>query len=126
MAATVVVLIDDIFFLAKIQETAKALGVTVVTADLRRGVEAVSGSQAIFLDLGARTFPPLETIRTLKADPATSHVAIVGFASHVQTELIAAARTAGCDVVLARSAFTQQLPDLLRRLVDPPSGSYPT
>ena len=115
MAATVVTFVEDIFFLAKIRETAKALGVAVVSPDMRQGVVSVSGTHAIFLDLGARTFSPIERIRTLKADSNTAHIPIVAFVSHVQTDLITAARTAGCDLVLARSAFTQQLPDLLRR-----------
>jgi hypothetical protein len=37
----------------------------------------------------------------------------VGFASHVDRELIAAARVAGCGEVLARSAFFSRLPQLL-------------
>jgi CheY-like chemotaxis protein len=115
MAATVATFVDDIFFLAKIREAAKAVGVAVVSPDMRQGVDSLSGTRAIFLDLGARTFSSIERIRTLKADSTTARIPIVGFVSHVQTEVIAAARAAGCDLVLARSAFTQQLPDLLRR-----------
>ena len=118
MAATVVVLADDLFFLAKIRETAKAVGVAVVAPDRSRGVAGIAEAQpqAIYLDVNSRVLPVLEWVRALKADPATRPIAIVGFVSHVQTDLIAAARAAGCDVVLARSAFSQQLPDLLRRL----------
>ena len=105
------------FFLAKIRETAKAVGVAVVSPDARAGAPlSEPPPQAIFLDLGSRTFPAIERIRTLKADPITAHIPVIAFVSHVQTDLIAGARTAGCDVVLARSAFTQQLPELLRRL----------
>lgn len=119
MAATIVVLVDDIFFLAKIREAAKAVGVAVVTGELRRGVSAIAEArpQAIILDLNARGLPAIEWIQTLKADPETRPIRIVGFVSHVQTELISAARAAGCDSVMARSAFTQQLPNLLESLV---------
>ena len=117
MAATVATFVDDLFFLAKIRETAKAVGVAVASPDGRAGAALPEPPpQAIFLDLGSRTFPAIEKIRTLKADPVTAHIPIIAFASHVQTDLIASARAAGCDVVLARSAFTQQLPELLRRL----------
>ena len=119
MAATIVALVEDLFFLAKIRETAKAVGAAVVTVDSRHGSTAVAEAQpqAIFLDLNSRGLSALDWIKALKADPATQTVRIVGFVSHVQEDLIAAARAAGCDSVMARSAFTQQLPNLLRSLV---------
>jgi len=114
-----VALVDDLFFLAKIRETAKAIGVTVASIDFRRGPAAVAEAnpQAIFVDLNSRSVGAIDWIQALKFDPATQPIRIVGFASHVQTDLIAAARTAGCDSVMARSAFTQQLPNLLASLV---------
>jgi CheY-like chemotaxis protein len=119
MASTIVTLVDDLFFLAKIRETARALGITVVTGDSRRGPVAIveAQPQAIIIDLNSRGLPAVDWIRALKADPSTRAIPIVGFASHVQEELISAARAAGCDSVMARSAFTQQLPNLLRSLV---------
>ncbi|MGA3325327.1 MAG: response regulator [Terriglobia bacterium] len=119
MAATIVACVEDLFFLAKIRETAKAVGVTVVMNDLRRGSAAIAEAQpqAIILDLNSRELPAVDWIRALKADPATRSIRIVGFVSHVQEELISAARAAGCDSIMARSAFTQRLPDLLRSLV---------
>ena len=119
MAATLLASVDDLFFLAKIQETARALGVTVITYDPRRWLAAAveARPQLIIIDLNCRQIPALECIGGLKSDPATRPIRIVGFASHVQEELISAARAAGCDIVLARSAFSQQLPALLRKLV---------
>jgi len=119
MAATVVALVEDLFFLAKIRETAKAIGVTVVMGDSRRGVAAIAEAQpqAIFLDLNFRGLPAVDWIQALKSNPATRPIRIVGFVSHVQEDLISAARAAGCDSVMARSAFTRQLPSLLQGLV---------
>jgi CheY-like chemotaxis protein len=118
VAATVVALVEDLFFLAKIRETAKAIGVTVIAGETQRGTTAIAEAlpQAIYLDLNARGLPALDWIRMLKSDPATRPIPIVGFVSHVQQELITAARAAGCDSVMARSAFAQQLPDMLRKL----------
>ena len=118
LAATIVALVDDLFFLAKIQETAKAVGVTVAKLDARRGPAAIAEAnpQAIFLDLSFSKLPVIEWIRALKADPATQAIRIVGFARHTQEQLIADAKAAGCDSVMARSAFTQQLPLLLKNL----------
>jgi CheY-like chemotaxis protein len=119
MTSTILACVDDLFFLAKIRETAKVIGVTVVTGDSRRGLAAIADPkpQAILLDLSARGLPAVDWIRALKSDPATRLIRIVAFASHVQEQLISAAREAGCDAVMARSAFTQQLPTLLRSLV---------
>jgi CheY-like chemotaxis protein len=119
MAPTLGALVDDLFFLAKIRETAKAIGVTVVTGDSRRGAAAIAEAQpqVIFLDLNSRSLPAVDWIRALKADPATRLIRIVGFVSHVQEQLISDAKAAGCDAVMARSAFTQQLPNLLKNLV---------
>jgi len=118
LAVNIVALVDDLFFLAKIQETAKVVGISVVKIDPRRGVSAIEESQpqAIIVDLGSRSLPVLEWIRSLKADAATWSIRIVGFVSHVESQMIADAKAAGCDTVMARSAFTQQLPHLLRSL----------
>ncbi len=118
LASNIVALVDDLFFLAKIRETAKAVGTAVVTGDQRHGVAAIAEAQprAIIMDLNSRAPAAVDWIRALKADPSTRSIPIVAFASHVQAQLISAARAAGCDSVMARSAFTQQLPNLLRRL----------
>lgn len=118
MAATIVTLVEDLFFLSKIQGTAKAVGVNTVAGEWRRGPAAAAEAQpvAILLDLNHRHLPVVEWIRALKADPATRQIRLIGFVSHVQEQLIADARAAGCDAVMARSAFAQQLPRLLREL----------
>jgi CheY-like chemotaxis protein len=119
MAANVVALVEDLFFLTKIQEAAKAVGVKVVPGDARLSSAAIAEAQpqAIILDLNYRGLPIVDCIRALKADPATRPIRIVGFVSHVQEQLISAARAAGCDSVMARSAFARQLPNLLQSLV---------
>ena len=120
MAGTIAVLVEDLFFLAKIRETAKALDITILTVDPRHAAAAITDAQpqAIILDLNHRSLPAVDCIRALKANPATRAIRIVAFVSHVQEELITAARAAGCDSVLARSAFTQRLPNLLPSLVN--------
>lgn len=119
MVPTVAVLVDDLFFLARIQETAKAVGAKVLTLNAQSGpaVVAEAHPRAVIIDLNLRSASPLDSIRALKGDPATSPIPVVAFVSHVQEQLIADARAAGCDSVLARSAFTRQLPELLRSLV---------
>ena len=69
----------------------------------------------IIFDLNATRIDPLGTIAALKADTSLAGIVIIGFVSHVQTDLIQAARVAGIDDVLARSAFAAGLGDILAR-----------
>ena len=117
----ILAVVDDILFLSKIQETAKHLGTNVKSArpeDLpAMALEDVPS--ALIIDLNHRSGKALELLRTLKSDVKSKDIAIVGFVSHVQNELIAAARGAGCDLILARSAFVKELPGLLQRFSAP-------
>jgi hypothetical protein len=113
--------IDDLFFIAKIQETARKLGIKVAfvknkkdtIADMLALPEEERPTLIVF-DLNSATAKPLTLIPKLKTKlkRATS---IVGFLSHLQGELKAKAIEAGCDAVMPRSAFSQTLPNLLRR-----------
>lgn len=67
----------------------------------------------VLIDLNGGPLDPLDTIASLKAEPTLAGTRIVGFVSHVQGNLIAAARAAGIDEVMARSAFVAKLPELL-------------
>jgi DNA-binding NarL/FixJ family response regulator len=113
----ILAVVDDLLFLSKIQQTAKQLGVAVGSArpaDLPKlAVEDVPN--AVVIDLNLPSGKALEVLRTLKSDLKTKDITVIGFVSHVQSELIAAASDAGCDLVLARSAFVNQLPSLLQR-----------
>jgi CheY-like chemotaxis protein len=108
--------VDDLFFLARIFDAARQVGVTVegVPAASIRQRLSQAGAEAVILDLNSPC--AIKTICELKNDPITHEVPLVGFVSHVATEVVSSAKTAGCDVVLARSAFSKQLPELLSRL----------
>jgi DNA-binding NarL/FixJ family response regulator len=115
--------VDDVFFSARIRETARQVGASVEVVgaaqfarELEKRLEAGSIG-AVIVDLEAPS--AVDLISTLKSDARTSGLHVVGFASHVASHLIQAAREAGCDQVLARSAFTRQLAGLLRQLAAP-------
>ncbi len=118
MPGTLLAVVDDLFFLAKIQETARRVGVQVEQIDPRKAQARASQSPvgAVLLDLNHRSGAALEVVKSLKGDASTRHFPVIGFVSHVQGDLVAAARAAGCDQVLARSAFSAQLPQLLEKL----------
>jgi CheY-like chemotaxis protein len=108
--------VDDLFFLAKILDAARRVGVAVEGVPAAKTQECLlqAGAKAVILDLNSAS--AVDTIRELKSDPATREVPVVGFVSHVATEVVSSAKNAGCDVVLARSAFSKQLPELLGKL----------
>jgi hypothetical protein len=114
--------IEDLFFLAKINETARKLGVKVEFVKgaekevVSRILEAPENERARLLvfDLNNANAKPLTLIPKFKTKfkRATS---IIGFLSHLQGDLKAKGTEAGCDTVMPRSAFSQSLPNLLRR-----------
>jgi len=108
----VVALMDDIFFQMKVAETAKHLGIEFKVAT---NTDALLGlleprPQLVIVDLNARG-EPIDAIVKLRA--ASKDIRVVAFLSHVQRELAEQAKNAGCDEVMPRSSFTQNLAEIL-------------
>ncbi len=112
--------VDDLFFLAKIQEISRKLNIKVefvkTDKDLAERMEQNGEEQPslIIFDLNNAGAKPLTLIPKLKSK-LKKGTSIIGFLSHVQGDLKLKAQEAGCDMVLPRSAFSQNLPQLLRR-----------
>jgi PleD family two-component response regulator len=112
----ILAIVDDLMFSSKIKTAAGQLGVAVTfarssaaaLAAMRESVPAL-----VILDLNNPRTDPLGTVAAMKGDPATASIRTVGYASHVQTDVIDAARLAGVDEVMARSAFTTRLAEIL-------------
>jgi hypothetical protein len=124
--------IEDLFFLAKIQEASRKLGVKVefvkgdkdVLARITDASEADRPALLVF-DLNNAGVKPLTVIPKLKTKLKKS-VSIIGFLSHLQGDLKIKALEAGCDTVMPRSAFSQSLPNLLRRYgMEEEEDNYP-
>ena len=113
--------IEDLFFLAKIQETARKLGVKVefvkgdkeVVSRILDSPESERPTLLVF-DLNNLNAKPMTLIPKFKTKFKKA-VSIIGFLSHLQGDLKMKGTEAGCDVVMPRSAFSQSLPNLLRR-----------
>ena len=112
----VLVAVDDLLFSSKIRATAKQAGVELTFARTPDAIleqaRTTRPALAIF-DLNSTKIDPISTIAALKGDPDLASIRAIGFASHVHTDLIAAARNAGADQVLPRSAFVGNLADIL-------------
>jgi len=134
-----IVLIDDLFFQAKLFETAKQTGVTLEVAPTgERLLKAAAANPAalVIVDLNARQGAlaaveqlckedtqraslggvgcGLELEPGMKSSASGNPRRVIAFLSHVQTDLAERARAAGCRDVMPRSQFTQNLAAILR------------
>src|SRR5205085_63184 len=113
----ILAVLEDLFFTVKINEAAKQAGLPVTFVKSERDAldQAAGHPAVIVLDLNCGCVDPLQLIRTLKSDPDLNRISLIGYVSHVQGELKQQAQEAGCDLVLARSAFSRNLPQILKR-----------
>jgi PleD family two-component response regulator len=112
----ILVAVDDLLFSSKIRTTAKQTGVELAFA--RTPAEILTQARAlkpalIIFDLNAPKIDPINTVQALRQDPELAAVPTMGFVSHVDTRTIVAARDAGVDEVMARSAFAANLDKIL-------------
>ncbi len=113
----IVAVLNDLMFTVKIQEAAKRAGLEAIFVKTAEDAlhKAREKPAVIILDLNAANIEPLDVIEKLKADSDTNKINLVGYVSHVQADLKLAAQQKGCDMVIARSAFSHNLPALLKR-----------
>jgi len=110
----VLALVDDLFFRAKIIETARHVGVELACFATPQDLvdEALAKPPAVvIMDLNARNDP----ISALEQLARGNSIPLVAFLSHVQTDLAERARQAGCTEVMPRSQFSKELPTILAR-----------
>jgi len=118
-------IVDDLIFSVKISTAAKALAAPVfferTPGMVLPRIREKRPSLVIF-DLNSAKLRPLEVIAQMKADPTLSGIRTLGYVSHVQADVISAARSAGVDEILARSAFSERLGQILTG----PASTRPT
>ena len=116
MSRTILAAVDDMVFAAKIRATAEAMGVSV---KFHRKLDALANAAVeqspalIIVDLHNDKLNPIDLARELKANEAVNTIPLLGFFSHVQTDLQRAAIDAGYDQVIPRSVFSRDLGKIL-------------
>jgi PleD family two-component response regulator len=113
----VLAVVGDLMFTVKINEAARRAGLHVdfVKSEKDALEKAKEKPALIILDLNGGVVQPLKLIGKLKGSPETKAISLLGFVSHRDAELKQQAQEAGCDMVMARSAFSQNLPMILKR-----------
>jgi len=114
----ILAVVEDLFFIVKINDAAKRAGLTCEF--VKSAQEALDRARQeppllIIIDLNARSLKPVELIAKLRAEEALKKVSIIAFVSHLEAELKNRAQAAGASMVLARSAFSMNLPQILKR-----------
>lgn len=116
-APKIIAVLEDLLFTVKINEAAKRASVQVrfVKSEVDALQQAAESPRLIILDLNCTCVDPLQLIRALKSSARASAVPVIGYVSHIQGELKLQAQQAGCNMVMARSAFSQNLQQIMQR-----------
>jgi DNA-binding NarL/FixJ family response regulator len=117
----VVVALADLFFASKVRALAGPIGVRVVVRSRPSGlIDVIRAEHAglVLIDLELRSPDLLPTLREIRSRPELAAVRLVGFASHMNRAAFDAARDAGVEQAMARSAFVRDLPALLASALD--------
>jgi DNA-binding response OmpR family regulator len=112
MIRTVTAVVDDMFFISKIRETGKALGIIVNFPRNLDGLRSLLAEEApglIVVDLQHQKLDAVQLALELKANETVRQVPLLGFFSHVQANLQRQAMEAGYDEVFPRSIFFRDL-----------------
>lgn len=112
MSHLVIAVVDDMFFASKIRAVAEASGVEISFPRTKQAVFETK-PELILVDLHHQKIDPVSLAADLKSDEQMAGVPLVGFFSHVHTDLQKNALAAGFDQVLPRSAFSRDLPKIL-------------
>ncbi len=113
----ILAVVEDLFFVVKINDSAKRAGLTCeFVKDAAAVVEKAQAERPlmVIVDLNARSVNAVDLIASLRAVEALKGLSVIGFVSHVEGELKQRAQDAGATV-LARSAFSANLPQILKR-----------
>jgi CheY-like chemotaxis protein len=120
--ATGLLLCDDLLFTSRITGEARALRLTVKPARSLEQLLDLARQEApgcVLIDLGFSGLILTELVQQLRAACALMP-RLVAYGSHVDTEGLRQARAAGCDPVLPRSKFVEELPRALPEWLSPP------
>ena len=113
----VLAVVEDLLFTVKISDAAKRAGLEVEFLKSEKDVleKAEEKPLLIIMDLNCGCVQPVPLISKLKTRPETKGISLIGFLSHIQGELKQKAQEAGANIVMARSAFSQNLQQILKR-----------
>lgn len=124
---------QDLLFATKIRTTAEAIDIPCRPARdeqaLQNRLDQVEDGKLNEAVTGVVVDLALEDTATALIRLAAAHDSrpqIAAFGSHVDTDMLQSASENGAHFVMPRSSFTANLPEILQRLADQPSGNSMT
>ncbi len=118
-ATKILALVSDLLFTVKINEAAKRNGMQIDYVkndeDFLARLREKPAPKLVIMDLNIASASPVELIEKIKGQDETKAISVLGYVSHIQGDLKVKAQEAGADAVLARSAFSQNLVQILKR-----------
>jgi CheY-like chemotaxis protein len=123
----VLLAVRDLFFRVKLETGLTNLGMPFRACGASGAVGVAAAAreerpEVVILDLSDAALEPLAALRALRSDPALADLPVIGFASHVDRDLRAAAAKAGCSRVVTRSRISATLPELLAPFLAAPDA----
>lgn len=111
---TILAAVTDLMFQSRLEQQARALGYEVSIADSDRAVESGLGTtpSLVVVDLHAMGLDWRRAVELAKE----RRVPVLAFGRHTEAALLRDARAAGCDKVVPRSTFVEELPEFVREL----------
>ncbi len=106
---------DDLIFTSRVAGTARDLGFTIKAARSADALAALARDEpprCVILDLANPGLDVAALLGRLRED-CTPVPRVVAYGPHVDAAVLRAAREAGCDPVLPRSKFVEELPRAL-------------
>ena len=130
MAETILLLVPDLFFQARIETAARRMGYRILKAsDWKKALEAAKKSPpaGVVIDLGAPAAAgPFKFLEKKRSEKSLAAMRTLGFVEHVRADLVEKARKAGCSTVVSKNALSLDTDGYLRRLAGPPVAPAPT
>jgi DNA-binding NarL/FixJ family response regulator len=112
---------DDLIFTSRITGEARALGFTIKTARAAEGLLQLARQEAPSCVLVDLANPGLALPELMRQLAELGRLRVIAYGSHVDTATLRAARAVGCDPVLPRSQFVEELPMALPQWFQTPS-----
>ncbi|KAA3645266.1 MAG: hypothetical protein DWQ07_12385 [Chloroflexi bacterium] len=125
----ILALVSDLFFIPNIQTVARHLGYTIhfveqpISKDEFDTLLTEQPPALLIVDTNNHLVPWADWVTDLKTDDATQHIPVLAFGSHKDVDTMKKAKQAGADVVVARSKFTAELPDLIQKYINSATNS---
>jgi CheY-like chemotaxis protein len=118
----IIAVVSEMIFKAAIEKAAEAEGADcLVLADEDPVLAALQEGtpDALFIDIGSMALDGPGLVQKIKQNPSTRNIPVVAFGNSLRADLMQDAKEMGADLVLAKSAFHQQLPELIRHYLRP-------